>query len=162
VTEAAEDTPARIGALLALYRESHYEVEMPRGGAATLRIGAPVPAAVKRWIGNGGIAFYVTACNPHSTSLTHEENEVRLETLRAEMRRRGCRWLEGAGHIPGEAWREQCLLVVGIDDAEAADLARRHDQNSIVVVPAKAAVTLRIYRPEWRAIAGESADVEWA
>lgn len=160
--EPAVDTPERVNALLALYRESHYDVEMPRGGTATLRIGAVAPAAVQRWIGADGVAFYVTACNPRSTSLTKEENAMRLEALRAEMRARGCRWLEGAGHIPGESWREECLLVCGLDDGETADVARRHDQNSIVVVPVKAAVTLRIYRPDWRAIAGESADVEWA
>jgi hypothetical protein len=157
----APDTPARVNALIALYRESHYDVEMPRG-AATLRIGAAAPAAVKRWIGSDGVAFYVTACNPRSTSLTKEENDIRLDALRGEMRARGCRWLEGAGHIPGESWREECLLVAGIDEGEADALARRHDQNSIVVVRAKAAVTLRIYRPEWRAIAGDGADLEWA
>jgi len=159
---ALADTPARVNALIALYRESHYDVGMPRGGAATLRIGEIAPASVKRWIGGDGIAFYVTACNPHSMSLTRGENEVRLEALRAEIRARGCRWLEGAGHVPGESWREECLLVAGLETAQADEIARRHDQNSIVVVPAKAAVTLRIYRPDWRAIAGESADLEWA
>jgi hypothetical protein len=159
---APADTPARVNALIALYRESHYDVEMPRGGAATLRIGSAAPAAVRRWIGEDGVAFYMTAGNPRSTSLTREENEIRLETLRAEVRARGCRWLEGAGHIPGESWREECLLVAGIDVAEADAIARRHDQNSIVVVPATAAVTLRIYRPDWRAVAGDGADLEWA
>ena len=159
---APVDTPARVNALIALYRESHYDVEMPRGGAATLRIGVVAPAAVKRWIGEDDVAFYMTACNPRSASLTKEENEVRLEALRVEMRARGYRWLEGAGHIPGEKWREECLLVAGIDETEADAIARRHDQNSIVVVRAKAAVTLRIYRPDWRAIAGDSADLEWA
>ena len=158
----AADTPARINALVALYRESHYDVVMPRVGVATLRIGAVAPVAVRRWIGNYGVAFYMTACNPHSTSLPKEENDQRLEALRAEMRARGCRWLEGAGHIPGEAWREECLLVAGIDMAEADDLARRHAQNSIVVVRATAAATLRIYRPDWRAVVGGGADLEWA
>ena len=162
MTAPTADTPERVSALLTLYRESHYDVEMPRGGAATLRIGEPAPPAVKRWIGGEGTAFYVTSCNPRSHSLPREENEQRLETLREEMRQRGCRWLEGAGHIPGEIWREQCLLVVGIDDAEVAELVRRHEQNSIVVVSTKTVVTLRIYRPDWQAIAGESADVEWA
>ena len=156
------DTPARINALVALYRESHYDVAMPRGGAATLRIGAVAPVAVRRWIGNDAVAFYMTACNPRSTSLPKEENDQRLEALRAEMRARGCRWLEGAGHIPGEAWREECLLVAGIDAAEADDVARRYEQNSIVVVPATAAATLRIYRPDWRAVVGDGADLEWA
>ena len=159
---AGTDTHERVNALLALYRESHYDVQMPRGGAATLRVGALAPPAVARWIGGDGVAFYLTSCNPRSTSLQKEENEQRLDALRGELRARGCRWLEGAGHIPGELWREPCLLVHGIDDAEAADIVRRYDQNSIVVVPAKWAAKLRVYRPDWRAIVGESVDVEWA
>jgi hypothetical protein len=162
VKVAVADTPERIGALIALYRESHYDVEMPRGRVATLRVGSVAPAAVTRWIGSDRVAFYLTACNPRSTSLPKEENDERLEALRSELHARGCRWLEGAGHIPGEAWREECLLVAGIDMPAADAIARRCEQNSIVVVPATAAVTLRIYRPEWRAVAGDAADLEWA
>ncbi|HVT32396.1 MAG TPA: DUF3293 domain-containing protein [Rhodanobacteraceae bacterium] len=155
------ETAARIRALITLYRESHYDVRLPNGRNATLRIGEPAPASVARWIGDEAVAFYVTSCNPRSTSLPKAENDERLETLRAELCARGCRWLEGAGHIPGEAWREECLLVSGIDHSEADEIARRYDQNSIVVVPAGAAVSLRIYRPDWRGIGG-GADLEWA
>jgi hypothetical protein len=155
-------TAARIRALIALYRESHYDVRLPNGHAATLRIGEPAPRPVARWIGDGGVAFYLTSCNPRSTSLPKTENDERLETLRAELRAQNCRWLEGAGHIPGEAWREECLLISGIGIAAADEIARRYDQNSIVVVPATSAVTLRIYRPEWRAIMADGTDLEWA
>ena len=161
MTAAVADTPERIGALIALYRESHYDVALPRG-RATLRIGEGVPAAVRRWIGADAVAFYMTACNPRSTSLPREENDQRLEALRAELRAQGCRWLEGAGFIPGEAWREECVLAAGLDTTGADAIARRYGQNSILVVPATAAVTLRIYRPEWRAVAGDGADLEWA
>ncbi len=99
---AGTDTHERVNALLALYRESHYDVQMPRGGAATVRVGALAPPTVARWIGGDGVAFYLTSCNPRSTSLPKEENEQRLDALRGELRARGCRWLEGAGHIPGE------------------------------------------------------------
>jgi hypothetical protein len=155
-----KDTAARIRALIALYRESHYDVRLPNGRAATLRIGEPAPAPVARWVGKDAAAFYVTSCNPRSTSLPKAENDERLEMLRAELCARNCRWLEGAGHIPGEAWREECLLVSGIDGGEADEIARRYDQNSIVVV--RAAVTLRIYRNDWRAVAGDGVNLEWA
>jgi methionine-rich copper-binding protein CopC len=39
---------------------------------------------------------------------------------------------------------------------------RLHDQNSIVVVRAEAPVTLRVYRSDWHAVSGDSADLEWA
>ena len=60
MSAAHDDTPARIAALIALYRESHYDVALPRG-VATLRVGAAVPPQVKRWLGSDGVAFYLTA-----------------------------------------------------------------------------------------------------
>ena len=161
MSAAHDDTPARIAALIALYRESHYDVALPRS-VATLRVGGNVPPPVRRWLGSDSVAFYLTACNPRSTSLPKEDNDARLEALRVELRARGCRFLEGAGYIPGEAWREECLLVAGIDTAGVDEIVRRYDQNSILVVPATSAVTLRIYRPDWHAVAGDTPDLEWA
>jgi hypothetical protein len=158
----ATEPPARIEALLTLYFESHYEVDLPRGRTATIRVGAPAPPSVLRWIGTDRIAFYMTACNPHSQSLPREENEQRLDALRTHLRECGFPCLEGAGHIPGETWREACLLVHGIAEDEVAELVRRYEQNSIVVVRADAPSMLRIYRPDWRDVIGERPGVEWA
>jgi Protein of unknown function (DUF3293) len=156
------DTAERIHALITLYRESHYDVEFPDGSVATMRIGRTAPDAVQRWIGADRIAYYVTACNPRSQSLPREENEQRLESLRAHLRARDYAFLEGAGHIPGEAWREHCLFVRGIGETEIGALVRKYEQNSIVVAYADAPTLLRLYRPEWRGVVGEGADVEWA
>jgi hypothetical protein len=158
----ATDPAARVQALLTLYRESRYDVCLPRGDIATIRIGEVAPESVLRWIGKAGIAFYMTACNPRSHSLPREENEQRLESMRAYVRERGFAFLEGIGHIPGEAWREPNLLIRGISETGVADLVRLHDQNSIVVVRAQAPVTLRVYRSDWHAVSGDSADLEWA
>jgi hypothetical protein len=159
---AIESEAARIRALLALYRESHYDVELARGRTATLRIGEPVPAAMVRWMGGERTAFYMTSCNPRSQSLPREENEQRLESLRAYLRERGHSYLEGAGHIPGEAWREPCLLVRGIAESDVAERVRLYEQNSIVVVRTNAPTMLRVYRSDWREVIGECPDVEWA
>jgi len=153
---------ARIQALLTLYRESHYDVELAQGRVATLRVGEPAPPAVLRWMRGERTAFYMTSCNPHSQSLTAEENEQRLEALRTHLRERGYPYLEGAGYIPGEVWREQCLLVRGIGEQEVAGLVRVHEQNSIVVVRAQSPATLRIYRPDWRSTIGDHPDIEWS
>jgi hypothetical protein len=161
VREPGADTEARVRALLTLYGESHYDVNVARG-IATIRIGAPAPRPIARWIGEARIAHYLTACNPRSTSLTPEENAGRLAVLRAEIESRGLAYLEGAGHIPGEAWREACLLVRGLGEDEVADIVRRYAQNSIVVARAGGVSTLRVYRSDWRALVGERADVEWA
>lgn len=161
MTQPDADGGARVRALLALYRESHYDVTLARGRIATIRIGERAPAAVVRWIGDARIGYYLTACNPRSTSLPAEENDARLATLRAEFGARGLAYLEGVGHIPGESWREKCLVVRGIGEDDVAGIMRRYDQNSLVVVRASGASTLRVYRPDWRALVGEVADVEW-
>ena len=152
----------RINALLALYRESHYDVALRDGSVATIRIGALPPEPILRWFGRDRIAVYMTACNPRSQSLPAEENERRLERLRMQLRERRCRFLEGAGHIPGESWREPSLLVRGLGDADLDELVGEHEQNCIVIVRRHATAALRLYRPEWQPATGPLADVEWA
>jgi hypothetical protein len=161
VTSPPADAQARIRALLALYRESHYDVHLSRERTATIRIGEPAPAPLAHWIGDAHIAYYLTACNPYSTPLTAEENDARLATLRAGLDARGVAYLEGAGHVPGEAWRERSLFVRGIGEEEVAELARRFEQNGIVVARSHGVSTLRVYRPDWRTVVGDVADVEW-
>ncbi len=151
------ETVARVRALLTLYRESHYDVYLARGAVATIRVGEPAPAPVVRWIGAAGSrvlsdrvqsALALAAAAKKTTRAWHRCARI--------CDARGFAYLEGAGHIPGEIWREHCLLVRGIDEAEVADLVRAYDQNSIVVVRAKSPAVLRIYRPDWRAMIGES------
>lgn len=161
MTQSGADTEARIRALLTLYRESHYDVALSRDRIATIRVGEPAPAPLVRWIGDAGIAYYLTACNPRSTSLAADENETRLATLRAEIDARGVAYLEGVGHIPGESWREKCLLVRGIGENEVTDIVQRYAQNCIVIARASGASMLRVYRHDWRAVVGAVPDVEW-
>jgi hypothetical protein len=162
VTQADADGEARVRALLTLYRESHYDVHLPHGRIATIRIGEPAPAPIRRWIGDARIAYYLTACNPRSTSLPAEENEMRLATLRREIEAIGVPFVEGVGHIPGESWREKCLFVRGIGENEVTAIVRRYEQNSIVVARADGVSALRVYRPDWRAAVGDVADIEWS
>jgi hypothetical protein len=156
------DSIERIHALLALYRESHYDVELPGGGTVTLRIGANAAPEIARWIGATQTAGYLTACNPRSQSLTQSENEQRLDGLRQQVRERGGEYLEGAGYMPGEKWREPSLLVRGVGEGALDALAREHEQNGILIVPARGPVVLRIYRPDWRSALGSDGGVEWA
>ena len=74
------ETAARIRALIALYRESHYDVRLPNGRIATLRIGNPVPAPIVRWIGSDDAAFYATSCNPRCETAGQGLSNARLLT----------------------------------------------------------------------------------
>ena len=151
----------RIHALLALYRESHYDVDLPDGVTATIRVGAMLPDEIIGWLGADTHALYMTACNPRSRSLPHEENERRLATLRAEVEARGGRFLEGAGYMAGESWREPSVLASGIALDELDALAAAHDQNAAVLVRPGRRSALRLYRADWRVLLGAADDIEW-
>ena len=158
----AVESIERIRALLALYRESHYDVDLPEGGIATIRVGESAPAQIAEWIGASEFAAFMTACNPHSRSLTNDENEHRLDALRRQVLQHGGAFLAGAGHVPGESWREPSLLVRGLDAATVDALAREYGQNGILIVPAHAAAFLKLYRSDWELALGRVAEVEWA
>lgn len=155
-------TAERIRALLALYRESDYDVRMPRGGMETLKVGRSPSAAIARWIGRDRFGAFLTACNPRSQPLPSDENERRLDALRDALRTSRGRFLEGTGHMPGERWREPSLFVAGLGIGDVDALMSRFDQNCIVVVHRAKPAVLRIYRSEWRGVAAEAGDLEWA
>ena len=99
---------------------------------------------------------------PGFEALSAEENQRRLESLRASLRERNTPFLEGAGHIPGESWREPSLFVRGLADGDIDRFARLHGQNGVLIVRVGAPATLRIYRADWRVAVRESSAVEWA
>ncbi|NCT68252.1 MAG: DUF3293 domain-containing protein [Rhodanobacteraceae bacterium] len=156
------DAPARILALLAAYRATHYEVFLPDGTSATIHVGQPPPHAVATWLGAAPFAAFLTACNPHSHALPEEENRQRLDALRRRLQAHACRLLDGVGHLPGETWHEPSLLVAGLTFADVDALVREFDQNAVVIVHAHGVARLRLYRPEWHAVAGYADDLEWA
>ena len=159
---SAVESIERIRALLALYRESQYDVELPAGSIATIRVGESAPAQIAEWIGASEFAAFMTACNPHSRSLNDDENEHRLDALRRQVLEHGGAFLAGVGHVPGESWREPSLLVRGLDSATVDALAHEYEQNGILIVPARAAAFLKLYRSDWQLALGRVADVEWA
>jgi hypothetical protein len=152
---------ARIHALIALYRSTHYDAALPGHGVATLRVGAHAPAMVCGWIGADAHAYFVTACNPHSRVLSPPENECRLVALRTRLRRHSHRFLEGVGHVPGAPWHEPSLFVAGIGRAEIDTLAQDFSQNAVVVIAPPGVARLRLYRPEWRDACAAMPDLEW-
>jgi hypothetical protein len=155
----AADSPRRIRALVEAYRAAHYDVVLPTGGTATLRIGAPAPPALRGWLGAGDGVF-LTACNPRSEPLPQADNERRMAELRARLDALAARVLEGAGH--GAGWREPSLLVAGLEPAAGDALARAFGQNAVVRVAAHGPAVLRLLRDAWRATGIDAPDDEWA
>lgn len=153
---------ADLRTLLAAYRATHYDVLLADARVATLRVGQPAPPAITDWLRHDALAAFISAANPHSQALPAEQNAARLAALRALLRDRPCRLLEGVGHIPGADWHEAGLLLAGLDLAAIDALARGFAQNALIIVPAHGAARLRVYGADWRGIVGTAPDVDRA
>ena len=156
------DPPARIRALLASYRDTHYDVAMPDGHTTTLRVGRPACADILAWMESLPFAAFIGAANPHSRLLADTDNMLRHAALQSRLRSMPCRFLPGLGHVPGQAWRENALMVAGLDLRMLDALAGEFGQNATLMVPRTGLARLRIHRPEWHATARGEADLEWA
>jgi|GEM_PF-200940 len=111
--------------LEAAYRDTEYRVDEYPGGTFTIRIGeSPAELADVEWA-------FVTACNPHSKPLSEAENNRRMAELENAVIGRWQHY-RGSGVARDSSWREPSLLIVGICEPDAVELARRFGQNAIV------------------------------
>lgn len=109
-----------------------------------LRIGeanAHLADLCRRW--RVTASAFVTACNPHSDSLSEAENGSRHAALRDELVRRGLPFVEGAGRHPDNGWPpEASFLVLGLELDETRELGVRWQQNAVVWAGADAVPSL--------------------
>ena len=92
-------------------------------------------------------AAYVTACNPWSRELSAQENEERMQELKAELSHRSLRFLSGQGVHPSNGWSaESSVLVLGLSREAARRLGERWQQNAIVWIGADAIPELMLLR----------------
>jgi hypothetical protein len=78
-------------------------------------------------------AAFITACNPASAVLSDADNDVRHARLVADVQASGLSYLHGEGRDPAGQWQpEQSLLILGIKQTAAAELAARYGQNACV------------------------------
>ena len=90
---------------------------------------------------------FITAWNPGSEPTSQPENEAAMRRLEAELSARNLRWLRGEGVDPTGDWPgERSLLVLGLDEAAARELAGRFGQNAVVCSDATAVPRLVICR----------------
>ena len=117
---------------LAAYRAAVWTLDLPHAGPVRLRLPGPAPAALRP----SGI---VTAYNPASALRTARENALAHRRLRAELRRRGLRWLRCVADAPdtGSAeWREPGFCVLGCARDTVVALGARSGQNAVVWIDA--------------------------
>ncbi|TBR39148.1 MULTISPECIES: DUF3293 domain-containing protein [Dyella] len=111
-------------ALLRAYLATDYQVRLPDGRRASLRVDAPVPTALARWLGIRPWV-YLTAWNPQSRPRAFQVNRLAQRSLLAALEGRPV--LAGVGIGP-DGWRESSLLVAGLDVPEADALGHRFGQ----------------------------------
>lgn len=115
--------------LLRAYRRSAYRVRLATGGAATIRIGEPLPTALRPLAGNRDWGFF-TAWNPRSRPQSAATNRAAQRRLLADLRADAGLVLHPAVGLGTEGWREPSLWIVGIDAAALERLAERYGQNA--------------------------------
>ena len=120
-------------ALEAAYLATDYWVEDAPNGPFAIRIGEIsvdleellVEAVAVEWA-------YATACNPRSIPLSNRANARRMGELHRLLAEGGWRFYSGVAVGRDGLWREQSVLILGLPEADAIELALRLDQNAIV------------------------------
>jgi hypothetical protein len=115
--------------LLKAYRRSAYRVRRATGGAATIRVGEPLPMALQPLAGDRDWGFF-TAWNPRSRPQPAAANRAAQRRLLADLRADAGLALHAAVGLGTEGWREPSLWIVGIDPATLERLADRYGQNA--------------------------------
>lgn len=78
-------------------------------------------------------AAFLTAWNPYSRQATVGENLEADRELKLELHGLGLRWFSGEGADPTGHWPpEPSVLVLGMAEVDAFDLATRFQQNGFV------------------------------
>ncbi|MEI7037993.1 DUF3293 domain-containing protein [Fulvimonas yonginensis] len=115
--------------LLKAYCRSAYRVRLRCGGAATLRIGEPLPVALRPLAGDRDWGF-LTAWNPRSRPLPPAVNRAAQRRLLADLRAGAGLELHPAVGVGTDGWREPSLWIVGIAPGTLERLAERYGQNA--------------------------------
>ena len=78
-------------------------------------------------------AAFITAWNPFSEQLSLLKNEERQNALKAELKRRGLKFIDGIGQHPSNNWPgEPSVLVLGLSKEAAKSLAGHNEQHAFV------------------------------
>lgn len=114
--------------LLRAYCRSAYRVRLHGGGAATIRIGEPLPVVLRPLAGNRDWGF-LTAWNPRSQPQRPPANRAAQRRLLADLRAERDLVIHPALGMGTAGWREPSFWIVGIAAEALERLGERYDQN---------------------------------
>ncbi len=76
---------------------------------------------------------FISACNPHSSLVSDEENVRRHNDLAENVKSRKLRFREGKGIPADESWKsEKSLFILDISKPDAIQMGKEFHQNAIV------------------------------
>ena len=127
------DTSQLPAALQQAYREALYRVNVEGAVSQTLRVG-------KRsdWLHqqlsqrSTPAACYLTACNPLGVVFSDAANAERMTALRQALGSNGWQYLNGCGQDAANQWREDSVLIWGMDAATALLWGQQWEQNAVL------------------------------
>ena len=133
-----------------IYEEAHYLVLLP-GDSSTdnevsFRINQENPQLDKLMEQHRKqTACFITACNPKGERINDKENLRLMQELASILKQKQLPYYFGHGGDSKGAWIEKSLLVVGIDEELADQLAYQYEQNAVVWFELGSAPQLRWY-----------------
>ncbi|MFM8979160.1 MAG: DUF3293 domain-containing protein [Planctomycetia bacterium] len=136
-TSRARLAPPLQPALAATYLGTELEARDAAGHAHVLRPapqGAPAAALAWPW---RGTVHVLTAWNPYSDLLPHDENEAAQARLAAALAARGLPAHPAVGRDPAansRGWAEPSFLVEGLTRAQAVELGQAFEQHALFEV----------------------------
>ena len=129
--------------LLTAYCRSAYRVRLRSGGAATIRIGEPLPVALRPIAGNHDWGFF-TAWNPRSQPQPPTANRKAQRRLLADLRAQASLVIHPALGKGTYGWREPSFWIVGIGPEALERLGDRYGQNAWLFGHGAGAAELRL------------------
>jgi hypothetical protein len=116
------------------FLDTDYRVRLPQGGWAVIRIGEPLPRALKGYLDDERTPWgFITAWNPFARPASRARNRTAQRELLSALREFGTTPRAGVGVGKGqEKWREPSLFVTGLDFDAMDALGRRFEQAAIV------------------------------
>ncbi len=133
-----------------IYQDAHYLVLLPRDSGTdnevSFRINQQNLEIDKLMDLHGKqTACFITACNPKGERIDDRENLRLMSELESIIQQKQLPYYFGHGGDSKGAWIEKSLLIVGIDRAEADQLAHQFEQNAVVWFELGRTPTLRWY-----------------
>ncbi|HET7359528.1 MAG TPA: DUF3293 domain-containing protein [Rhodanobacteraceae bacterium] len=118
------------------YLRSDYRVRLAQGGCASIRVGQPLPAALRATLPDAGAPWgFITAWNPWSTPRPPAVNRTAQRQLLAALRAQvpaSCVRAAVGVDADGKRWREPSLFAAGVAFAVLDALMLRFGQHAIV------------------------------